>query len=164
MELKSGMKAPAFSVKDQDGNVVKLKDLAGKKVVLYFYPKDMTSGCTTESCNLRDNYKALQKEGYEVLGVSTDSEKSHQKFIEKEKLPFRLLADVDKVIHEAYGTWIEKSMYGRKYMGTARKTFLIDEKGIIESIIEKVDTKNHTEQILNPLTAKPKAPKVARKK
>ena len=147
MELKSGMKAPAFSVNDQDGNVVKLKDLAGKKVVLYFYPKDMTSGCTAESCNLRDNYKALQKQGYEVLGVSKDDEKSHQKFIEKESLPFRLLADVDKRLHEAYGTWVEKSMYGRKYMGTARKTFIIDEKGIIEKIIDKVDTKNHTEQI-----------------
>lgn len=148
MELKAGMKAPAFAVSDENGNMVKLKDLAGKKVVLYFYPKDMTSGCTAESCNLRDNYKTLQKQGYEVLGVSTDSEKSHQKFIAKEKLPFRLLADVDKKLHEAYGTWIEKSMYGRKYMGTARKTFIINEKGIIEEIIQKVDTKNHTDQIL----------------
>jgi peroxiredoxin Q/BCP len=148
MELKAGMKAPAFSVNDQDGQSVKLKDLSGKKVVLYFYPKDMTPGCTAESCNLRDNYKVLQKQGYEVLGVSTDNEKSHQKFIAKEKLPFRLLADVDKKMHEAYGTWVEKSMYGRKYMGTARKTFIIDEKGVIEEIIEKVDTKNHTDQIL----------------
>ena len=150
MELKAGMKAPAFAVNDQDGNLVKLKDLVGKKVVLYFYPKDMTSGCTAESCNLRDNYKVLQKQGYEVLGVSKDDEKSHQKFIAKEKLPFRLLADVDKEMHEAYGTWVEKSMYGRKYMGTARKTFIIDEKGVIEEIIEKVDTKNHTDQILKP--------------
>lgn len=148
MELKIGSKAPAFSVNDQNGNLVKLKDFVGKKVVLYFYPKDMTPGCTAESCNLRDNYKTLQKQGYEVLGVSTDSEKSHLKFIEKEKLPFRLLADVDKKIHEAYNTWIEKSMYGRKYMGTARKTFIINEKGVIEDIIEKVDTKNHTDQIL----------------
>ena len=148
MELNIGSKAPAFSVNDQNGNLVKLKDFVGKKVVLYFYPKDMTPGCTAESCNLRDNYKALQKQGYEVLGVSTDSEKSHLKFIEKEKLPFRLLADVDKKIHEAYNTWIEKSMYGRKYMGTARKTFIINEKGVIEDIIEKVDTKNHTDQIL----------------
>jgi thioredoxin-dependent peroxiredoxin len=150
MELKVGMKAPAFSVNDQDGNTVKLKDLAGKKVVLYFYPKDMTSGCTAESCNLRDHYKMFQKKGYEILGVSTDSEKSHQKFIAKENLPFRLLADVDKKMHEAYGTWIEKSMYGRKYMGTARRTFIINENGIIERIIEKVDTKNHTDQILTP--------------
>jgi thioredoxin-dependent peroxiredoxin len=164
MELKSGMKAPAFSVNDQDGNVVKLKDLAGKKVVLYFYPKDMTSGCTAESCNLRDNYKALQKQGYEVLGVSKDDEKSHQKFIDKENLPFRLLADVDLKLHEAYGTWVEKSMYGRKYMGTARKTFIIDEKGNIEKVIDKVDTKNHTDQILIPSEGKTAPAKVARKK
>lgn len=172
MELKAGMKAPAFSVNDQDGKVVKLSELAGKKVVLYFYPKDMTPGCTAESCNLRDNYKVLQKQGYEVLGVSTDNEKSHQKFIAKEKLPFRLLADVDKKMHEAYGTWVEKSMYGRKYMGTARKTFIINEKGLIEEIIEKVDTKNHTEQILKPAAptkavkpaAKVAAPKKAAKK
>lgn len=167
MELKAGMKAPAFAVNDQDGKTVKLSDLAGKKVVLYFYPKDMTPGCTAESCNLRDNYKILQKQGYEVLGVSTDNEKSHQKFIAKEKLPFSLLADVDKKMHDAYGTWVEKSMYGRKYMGTARKTFIINEKGIIEEIIEKVDTKNHTEQILKPaVEAKPKAvvKKVAVKK
>ena len=168
MALKAGMKAPAFQVNDQDGNSVKLKDLAGKKVVLYFYPKDMTPGCTAESCNLRDNYKVLQKQGYEVLGVSSDNEKSHQKFIAKEKLPFRLLADVDKKMHEAYGTWVEKSMYGRKYMGTARTTFIIDERGVIEEIIEKVDTKNHTDQILKPATskseAKPKAKVPAKKK
>jgi len=164
MELKAGMKAPAFAVNDQDGNTVKLKDLAGKKVVLYFYPKDMTSGCTAESCNLRDNYKVLQKQGYEVLGVSTDNEKSHQKFIEKESLPFRLLADVDKKLHEAYGTWVEKSMYGRKYMGTARKTFIIDEKGMIEEIIEKVDTRNHTEQILKPAANAAVKKKVVKKK
>ena len=154
MELKAGMKAPAFAINDQDGNTVRLKDLAGKKVILYFYPKDMTPGCTAESCNLRDNYKALQKQGFEVFGVSTDNEKSHQKFIAKEKLPFSLLADTDKVMHDAYGTWVEKSMYGRKYMGTARKTFIIDEKGVIEEIIEKVDTKNHTEQILKPTPVK----------
>jgi peroxiredoxin Q/BCP len=172
MELRAGMKAPAFTVNDQDGKAVKLSELAGKKVVLYFYPKDMTPGCTAESCNLRDNYKVLQKQGYEVLGVSTDNEKSHQKFIAKEKLPFRLLADVDKKMHEAYGTWIEKSMYGRKYMGTARKTFIINEKGLIEEIIEKVDTKNHIEQILKPVAppkaakpvAKAAAPKKAAKK
>lgn len=148
MKLKSGDKAPAFAVKNQDGKIIKLSDLKGKKVVLYFYPKDNTPGCTLESCNLRDNYKVLQKKGYEVLGVSTDSEKSHQNFIKKQELPFDLLADVNKSAHEAYGTWVEKSMYGRKYMGTARVTFIINEKGIIEEIIEKVDFKNHTEQIL----------------
>ena len=165
MTLKAGMKAPAFSVNDQNGNLVKLKDLAGKKIVLYFYPKDMTSGCTAEACNLRDNYKILQTQGYEVLGVSKDDEKSHQKFIAKESLPFRLLADIDLKIHQAYGTWVEKSMYGRKYMGTARKTFIIDEKGVIEEIIEKVDTHNHTSQILKSAsTESAKATKPAAKK
>jgi peroxiredoxin Q/BCP len=164
MELKAGMKAPAFAVNDQDGNTVKLKDLAGKKIVLYFYPKDMTPGCTAESCNLRDNYKLLQKQGYEVFGVSTDNEKSHQKFITKEKLPFSLLADTNKVMHDAYGTWVEKSMYGRKYMGTARKTFIIDEKGVIEEIIEKVDTKNHTDQILKTPRSAAKVLKTPAKK
>src|SRR5436190_7859307 len=106
-----GDKAPAFKANDQDGNLVKLSDLKGKKVVLYFYPKDMTPGCTAEACNLRDNYQSMLKQGYEVLGVSTDNEKMHRKFIEKEKLPFRLLADSNKTIHEAYGTWIEKNMY-----------------------------------------------------
>ncbi|WKZ58144.1 MAG: thioredoxin-dependent thiol peroxidase [Cyclobacteriaceae bacterium] len=148
MALKAGSKAPDFSVNDQDGKPVTLSSLKGKKVVLYFYPKDQTPGCTAEACNLRDNYKALQKQGYEVLGVSTDSEKSHQKFIAKEKLPFRLLADVDKVIHQKYGTWVEKSMYGRKYMGTARVTYVINEQGVIDEVIEKVDTKNHADQIL----------------
>ncbi len=150
MALKVGQKAPDFKVNDQDGNKVSLKDFKGKKVVIYFYPKDQTPGCTTEACNLRDNYKMLQKRGYEILGVSKDSEKSHQKFIEKFKLPFRLLADVDKDVHEKYGTWVEKSMYGRKYMGTARVTFVINEKGVIEEIIDKVITKNHADQILNP--------------
>ena len=148
MKLQAGDKAPDFTVNDQDGNPVKLSGLRGKKVVLYFYPKDMTPGCTAEACNLRDHYKTLQKKGYEILGVSTDSEKSHKRFIEKEKLPFSLLADTEKTVHNAYGTWVEKSMYGRKYMGTARVTFVIDEKGVIEDVIEKVDTKNHVEQIL----------------
>ena len=148
MKLKVGDKAPDFKVNDQDGNPVKLSTLRGKKVILYFYPKDMTPGCTTEACNLRDHYGSMSKKGYEILGVSTDSEKSHKKFIEKEKLPFRLLADTEKAIHDSYGTWVEKSMYGRKYMGTARTTFVIDEKGIIEDIIEKVDTRNHADQIL----------------
>jgi thioredoxin-dependent peroxiredoxin len=148
MALQVGDKAPDFTVNDQDGNPVKLSDLKGKKVVLYFYPKDMTPGCTAEACNLRDNYRLMQKQGYEVLGVSTDNEKSHRKFIEKEKLPFRLLADTAKTMHEAYGTWVEKSMYGRNYMGTARVTFVINDQGIIEEIIGKVDTKNHAAQIL----------------
>ncbi len=147
--LKVGDKAPEFTVNDQDGEPVKLSGLRGSKVVLYFYPRDMTPGCTAEACNLRDNYSTLKKKGYEILGVSTDSEKSHRKFIDKEKLPFRLLADTEKTIHNAYGTWVEKSMYGRKYMGTARVTFVIDEKGIITDIINKVDTKNHVSQILS---------------
>jgi peroxiredoxin Q/BCP len=158
MALQIGSKAPDFAINDQDGKTVKLSDFKGKKLVLYFYPKDMTPGCTAEACDLRDNYKLLQKQGYEVLGVSTDTEKLHKKFIEKEKLPFRLLADVDKKLHDAYGTWVEKSMYGRKYMGTARVTFIIDEKGIIEDIVEKVDTKNHTSQILKDSSASAKAP------
>ena len=157
MALQNGSKAPDFSVNDENGQMVRLSDLKGKKVVLYFYPKDMTPGCTAEACDLRDNYKVLLKQGYEVLGVSTDNEKSHKKFIEKEKLPFRLLADTDKKLHEAYGTWVEKSMYGRNYMGTARKTFIINEQGVIEDIIEKVDTKNHTSQILNKNRTEPVA-------
>jgi len=158
MTLKIGDKAPDFSVKDQDGKTVNLSDFKGRKLVLYFYPKDMTPGCTTEACNLRDNYNVLMKQGYEVLGVSTDTGKMHQKFIAKEKLPFRLLADTDKALHGAYGTWVEKSMYGRKYMGTARVTFIINEAGVIEDIIEKVDTKNHTDQILKTKTAPSAAP------
>jgi thioredoxin-dependent peroxiredoxin len=146
--LEAGTKIPDVTINDQDGNSVNLKSRKGKKIVLYFYPKDQTPGCTAEACNLRDNYKVLLKQGYEVFGVSTDSEKSHQKFITKEQLPFSLLADPDKKMHEAYGTWVEKSMYGRKYMGTARVTFVINESGIIEEVIEKVDTKNHTSQIL----------------
>jgi peroxiredoxin Q/BCP len=163
MALTAGSKAPDFTSKDENGNDVKLSDFRGKKLVLYFYPKDMTPGCTAESCNLRDNYKVLLKQGYEVLGVSTDSEKSHQKFIAKEKLPFRLLADTDKSLHSKFGTWVEKSMYGRKYMGTARTTFVINENGVIEEVIEKVDTKNHTDQILKgsgTLPTKPVAKKV----
>jgi thioredoxin-dependent peroxiredoxin len=148
MSLEVGKKAPEFEAKDQNGNLVKLSDFKGKKVVLYFYPKDNTPGCTAQACNLRDNYEALQKAGYVVLGVSSDSEKSHQKFIEKQNLPFTLLADEDLKVHEAYGTWVEKSMYGRKYMGTARTTFVIDENGNLSEIIEKVNTKEHTNQIL----------------
>ena len=148
MNLKVGDLAPDFSVNDQHEKPVKLSDYKGKKVVLYFYPKDNTPGCTAEACNLRDNYQALQKAGYEILGVSKDSEKSHTKFIDKFELPFTLLADTELDIHKKYSTWVEKSMYGKKYMGTARVTFLIDEEGKIEEIIEKVKTKDHTAQIL----------------
>ena len=148
MKLKIGDQAPDFVAKDQTGKTVKLSDFKGKKVVLYFYPKDNTPGCTAEACNLRDNYHDLQSAGYEVIGISTDSEKSHQNFINKYELPFTLLVDEDKKIHEKYGTWVEKSMYGRTYMGTARVTFLIDQHGKIENIIEKVKTKDHTAQIL----------------
>ncbi len=148
MALEIGEKAPDFEAKDQDGNKVKLSEFQGKKVVLYFYPKDNTPGCTAQACNLRDNYDALLKAGYIVLGISSDSEKSHQKFIEKQNLPFSLIADEDKKVHELYGTWVEKNMYGRKYMGTARTTFIIDEEGKIAEIIDKVKTKEHTNQIL----------------
>ena len=148
MKLKTGDKLPDFSGKNQDGETVNSSDFIGKKLVIYFYPKDDTPGCTAEACNLRDNYNHLQKAGYEILGISSDDEKSHRKFIEKFNLPFPLIADTDKSIHEKFGTWVEKSMYGRKYMGTARTTIVVDEKGVIEEIIEKVDTKNHTEQIL----------------
>ncbi len=148
MALKIGSKAPNFTVNDQDGKPVTLSDLKGKKVVLYFYPADLTPTCTTEACNLRDNYKTLLKQGYEVLGISPDTEKKHRKFIEKEKLPFRLLADVDRKVHDLYGTWGPKVLFGRDYMGTLRTTFVINEKGIIEDIIDKVVSKNHTAQIL----------------
>jgi peroxiredoxin Q/BCP len=148
MKLSIGDKAPDFQSKDQNGNPISLSNFKGKKVVLYFYPKDNTPGCTAESCNLRDNYSQFQKSGFEILGVSSDNEKSHQKFIEKFELPFPLIADTDKTVHEAYGTWVEKSMYGRKYMGTARTTFVIDGNGILIDIIEKVNTKDHTSQLL----------------
>jgi len=148
MKLEAGQKAPQFEAKNEKGELINLSDYLGKKVVLYFYPKDATPGCTAQACDLRDNYDALLKAGYVVLGVSSDDEKSHQKFIEKQSLPFPLLADADLKVHEAYGTWVEKSMYGRTYMGTARTTFMIDEKGVIAEIIGKVDTKNHTAQIL----------------
>ena len=148
MALKIGNKAPDFESINQNGNKVKLSDFIGKKVVLYFYPRDNTPGCTAQACNLKDNYKTLQKNGYTILGISKDSPKSHQKFINKFDLPFDLIADENQNVHMKYGTWIEKSMYGKNYMGTARWTFLIDEKGNIENIIQKVKTKEHTSQIL----------------
>jgi thioredoxin-dependent peroxiredoxin len=162
--IKAGDKAPDFTAKDQDGKVVTLSQLKGKKVVLYFYPKDMTPGCTAEACSLRDNYKALQRAGYEIFGISTDDEKSHRKFIEKEKLPFSLLADTGKAVHQLYGTWVEKSMYGRSYMGTARVTFIINEQGVVEEVVEKVDTKNHADQILKTAPAAAAKPRSAPKK
>ena len=152
---KVGSKAPDFTANNENGKPVKLSDYKGKKVVLYFYPKDDTPTCTNEACNLRDNYKALQKAGYEVLGISTNNEKQHTQFITKYKLPFTLLVDEDQHVHELYGTWVEKQLYGRKYMGTARTTFLINEKGIIEEVIEIVDSSNHAQQILGePVPAK----------
>ena len=145
--LEVGAKAPAIKAKNQHGETVQLTDFKGKKVILYFYPKDNTPGCTTEACNFRDNYQALLKDGFEVIGVSIDNEQSHQKFINKFELPFTLLADEDQKIVNDYGVWVEKNMYGKKYMGTHRTTFVIDEKGIIQHIIKKVDNKNATQQI-----------------
>jgi peroxiredoxin Q/BCP len=147
LKLKEGMKAPLFEGIDQNGKLIKLADYSGKKVILYFYPKDNTPGCTAEACNLRDNYDSLLKKGYIVIGVSADSEKSHKSFADKYSLPFPLIADTLKKILNDYGTWGEKKLYGKTYMGVLRTTFVIDEKGIIEKIIEKVNTADHTEQI-----------------
>lgn len=147
-ELKAGQKAPDFKGKDQDGNVVSLKDFKGKKLVLYFYPHDDTPTCTNEACNLRDNYALLKKEGYAVLGVSEDNEKKHTKFIQKYNLPFPLLADVDHKIIKAYDVWGEKKFMGKIFDGLVRTTFLIDEKGEIERVITDVKSKEHAAQIL----------------
>ena len=146
--IKEGSKAPAFKGVDQHGNTVSIADFKGKKLVLYFYPKDDTPGCTAQACNLRDNYKALLKKGLQVLGVSVDSVKSHQKFIEKYELTFSLIADEDKKIVDKYNLWGQKKFMGRTYMGTSRTTFLIDEAGMVRFIIEKPDTKDHTKEIL----------------
>jgi thioredoxin-dependent peroxiredoxin len=146
--LKEGDKAPDFKGKDQNGNAVKLSDHKGDRVVLYFYPKDDTPGCTKQACSLRDSFNTFKKKGIKVFGVSIDDEKSHKKFIDKYKLPFDLLADTDKTIVEKYGVWGEKSMYGKKYMGTHRKTFLIDEKGKIAKIFDKVKVSEHADEIL----------------
>lgn len=150
MGLQIGDKAPAILGKNQHGNEIKLADYAGKKIVLYFYPKDSTPGCTAQACSLRDSYPELQKAGYEVIGVSADSEKSHLKFIEKQQLPFDLIADTDTSLSAVFGTWGEKSMYGRSYMGMFRTTFIINEAGIIERIItpKEVNTKTHAQQII----------------
>ena len=146
--LEKGTKAPNFEGKDENGNTVKLSDFAGKKLVLYFYPKDSTPGCTAEACDLRDNYERFLALGYQVLGVSRDSAASHRRFIEKYSLPFHLIADTDLAILKAYEAWGEKKMYGKTTEGTLRTTYVIDEKGIIIDAIAKVDTKNHTAQIL----------------
>jgi len=146
--LKEGDKAPDFTAKDQNGETVKLNDLKGQRVVLYFYPKDDTPGCTKEACSFRDSDDVYRKRNIRVLGVSTDDEKSHQKFISKFQLPFDLLADTDKQIVEKYGVWGEKSMYGKKYMGTLRKTFLIDEKGKIAKVFDKVNVAEHADEVL----------------
>ena len=147
-KLKEGDKAPDFAVPDQEGNVGRLKDLRGKKVVLYFYPKDDTPGCTKEACSFRDSFAKFKRRGIEVLGVSLDSEKSHQKFIKKFDLPFRLLADTERAISEAYGTYGEKKFMGRTYMGNHRMTFLIDENGKIKRIFEKVKPDEHANEVL----------------
>ncbi len=149
--LKIGEKAPDFQAKDENGKTISLSDFKGKKVILYFYPKDMTPGCTVEAQNLRDHYKELTDKGFEVIGVSADDEKRHQKFIEKHELPFHLIADSDKKVINAYGVWGPKKFMGREYDGIHRTTFVIDENGTIELIIPKVKTKLHAQQILEEL-------------
>ncbi len=148
--MKIGDKAPDYLGIDQNGQKIYLSNYKGRKVVLYFYPKDSTPGCTAQACNLKDNYSLLQKEGYEVIGVSIDNEKSHQRFIDKNNLPFTLIADTEKELVQKFGVWGEKKNFGRTYMGTFRTTFIIDEEGIIERIIgpKEVKTKEHTAQIL----------------
>jgi thioredoxin-dependent peroxiredoxin len=149
--LQEGDKAPDFTAKDQNGKTVSLGDFKGKTVILYFYPKDDTPGCTAEACDFRDNYQSLVGKGFEVIGVSTDDEKSHKKFETKYSLPFPLIADESKEIVEAYGVWGEKNMYGKVYMGTMRTTFIIDANGVIQKIINKVDTKASSQQVLDIL-------------
>lgn len=147
--LKAGDKAPNFAGKDQNGIEINLESLKGNKVVLYFYPKDDTPGCTAEACSLRDNYDALIAAGYKIVGVSPDSEKSHLKFTEKYSLPFPLIADTEKKILNDYGVWGKKKFMGKEYDGVIRTTFVISEEGVIMEVIEKVDTKNHAKQILS---------------
>jgi len=149
--LEEGKKAPQFTLKDQSGKSVALKNFLGKKVVLYFYPKDDTPGCTKEACNFRDDFKEIKKENAVILGVSADSEARHKKFAEKYKLPFTLLSDENKKVLEKYGVWKEKSMYGRKYMGIVRSTFIIDEKGKLKKIFPKVKVTNHNKEVLESL-------------
>ena len=147
--LKEGDKAPVFSGLNENGETVSLSDFNGKKLILFFYPKDDTSGCTAEACNLRDNYEVLKKQGFELLGVSPDSAKKHQNFKTKYELPFPLIADTEQVVLKAYGVWGPKQMYGRTYEGVYRTTFVIDEKGVIAKVFTKVDTGAHTQQILD---------------
>ncbi|MDX9946630.1 MAG: thioredoxin-dependent thiol peroxidase [Bacteroidales bacterium] len=147
VKLKEGMSAPSFEGVDQEGRIVKLRDFAGRKLVLYFYPKDNTSGCTAEACSLRDSHEEFLNKGFAVVGVSADSEKSHKGFAEKYSLPFPLIADTSRKIVNDYGVYQEKKMYGKSFFGIVRTTFIIDETGKIEKIIAKVDTKNHSEQI-----------------
>ncbi len=147
--LQIGDKVPEFSVVDQDGNIVNNETIAGRKTVIYFYPKDSTPGCTAEACSIRDNYHRFLSEGYLVYGVSKDSTASHKKFIAAKELPFPLLSDTSTEMMQAFDAWGEKKLYGRAYMGTLRKTFVISAEGIIERIIEKVDTKNHAAQLLD---------------
>jgi len=147
IQLKEGMKAPLFEGIDQDGRTIRLSDYTGKKVVLYFYPKDNTPGCTAEACNLRDNHQLLLKNGFAVIGVSMDSEKSHKGFALKYSLPFPLISDTSRKILNDYGVYREKMLYGKSFLGIVRTTFVIDENGVIEKIISKVDTKNHSDQI-----------------
>lgn len=147
--MKIGDKAPDVLGIDAEGREIRLSDYAGRKIVLYFYPKDNTSGCTAEACSLRDGYEALRSAGYEVIGVSKDSAASHRRFAEKHSLPFTLIADTEKQLNEAFGVWREKKMCGRVSMGTVRTTFIIDEQGVVTDIIEKVETAHHAEQILN---------------
>ena len=148
--MNIGDKAPEFLGLNEKGEEIRLSNYKGRKIVLYFYPKDMTSGCTAQACNLRDNYEELRKQGYEVIGVSINDQKSHQKFIEKNSLPFTLIADTEQKLAQEFGVWGEKSMYGRKYMGPFRTTFIINEEGIIERIIlpKEIKTKDHAAQIL----------------
>ncbi len=150
-ELKEGDKAPEFEANDQNGVPVSLKDYSGKTIILYFYPKDDTPGCTAESCNFRDNYQFLLDKGFAVIGVSVDDEKSHKKFISKYQLPFTLISDTDHKMVEAYGVWSEKNLFGHKYMGIIRTTFIINKDGIIEKIIDKVDNENASQQVLDLL-------------
>jgi len=149
--LTKGVKAPDFSGKNQNGNTISLSDFKGKKIILYFYPKDNTPGCTAEACNLNDHYDEFIKKGFVIIGVSPDNEHSHTKFIGKYGLKFNLIADTDKTILKAYGAWGMKKMYGKEYEGVLRTTYIIDENGRIEHVFTRVDTKNHTQQILSEL-------------
>jgi len=150
-QLKLNTPAPDFTINNQNGKPVTLSNYKGKKVILFFYPQDNTPTCTVEACNLRDNHAKLKKRGYVVLGISPDGEKKHQNFISKHQLPYTLLCDTDKVVHNLYGVWAEKTTFGKTYMGTLRTTFIINEEGIISRIIDKVESKRHAQQIMEPV-------------